>query len=122
MYIITLFGHKYKIAAHTLYLSNLFLALCISLLVLSIVLYVTRRKTKPVFANAPSVLEPAVSLIAANDISAIAGDDAIATQLDLARAYIEADKKILAKKMLSQILQEGTHSQQQQAARLFLLL
>lgn len=48
-------------------------------------------------------------------VSAIAGDDVITTQLDLARAYIEMDQKILAKKILMQVIRQGNASQKQEA-------
>src|SRR5438445_12840789 len=40
-------------------------------------------------------------------VSAIAGDDVITTQLDLARAYIEMDQKKLAKEILAQVIKQG---------------
>ena len=52
------------------------------------------------------------------DISAIAGDDRLATQLDLARAYIETDKHLLAKNILSLVLAQGSAVQQQEAQQL----
>ncbi|OGT38440.1 MAG: hypothetical protein A3F11_09940 [Gammaproteobacteria bacterium RIFCSPHIGHO2_12_FULL_37_14] len=60
--------------------------------------------------------------ITSSDIRAIAGGDTIATQLDLARAYIEVGKKQLAKKMLDHIIQKGNGTQQQQAKNLLGLL
>jgi FimV-like protein len=56
--------------------------------------------------------------ISSHDINAIAGDDVIATQLDLARAYIETGRKQLAKKILIYVLTQGTVNQQQEAQRL----
>lgn len=55
-------------------------------------------------------------------VTAIAGDDVIATQLDLARAYIEMGKRSLAKTLLHYILQEGSSVQQQEAKHLLGLL
>jgi FimV-like protein len=49
------------------------------------------------------------------DFSAIAGDDLIATQLDLARAYIETNNKPLAKKILNDVIHQGSRSQKQEA-------
>ena len=60
--------------------------------------------------------------ITASDIRAIAGEDELTTQLDLARAYIEVGKKQLAQKMLNYIVQQGTNHQQQQARELMGLL
>jgi len=53
-----------------------------------------------------------------DDLSAIAGDDVIATQLDLARAYIETDKKTLAKDILTSIVVQGDAAQQKEARHL----
>lgn len=52
------------------------------------------------------------------DFSAIAGEDVMSTQLDLARAYIESDKKELAKVILRQVMVTGSPLQQQEAHRL----
>ncbi|GEM_PF-2513579 len=60
--------------------------------------------------------------ITSDDIRAIAGNDVLATQLDLARAYIEADKKPLAKKILGHVLQKGNQIQQQEAKTLLNLI
>lgn len=57
-------------------------------------------------------------VVTSNDISAIAGDDVIATQLDLARAYIETGRVSLAKKILEYVCDNGTESQQEEAVRL----
>ncbi|MBV9576225.1 MAG: hypothetical protein JO149_06345, partial [Gammaproteobacteria bacterium] len=43
-----------------------------------------------------------------NNISAIAGDDVIATQLDLARAYIETGSKLAAKMILEEVIAQGS--------------
>ena len=51
-------------------------------------------------------------------LSAIAGDDIITTQLDLARAYIETDKKQLAAEILEYVMQQGNPRQQQEAQQL----
>jgi FimV-like protein len=54
----------------------------------------------------------------AEDLGAIAGDDVMATQLDLARAYLEADHKQLAKEILLSVLNEGSSTQRQEAQQL----
>lgn len=54
----------------------------------------------------------------ANDLTAITGDDVFATQLDLARAYIETDKKELAKTILEVVIEQGSALQQQEAQQL----
>jgi FimV-like protein len=53
-----------------------------------------------------------------SDYEAIAGDDIISTQLDLARAYIETDNKTSARKILDSIMSNGSHHQQEEAQRL----
>ena len=52
------------------------------------------------------------------DLDAIAGDDIMATQLDLAKAYIEMNQKKSAKKMLKSVAKQGTKVQQAEAHRL----
>jgi len=52
------------------------------------------------------------------DMAAIAGDDVLSTQLDLARAYLETDKKQLAKKILEQVIKQGSAAQQTEARQL----
>ena len=52
------------------------------------------------------------------DIQAIAGDDMVTTQLDLARAYIEMNDKNLAKQVLDRAMKQGNATQQQEAKQL----
>jgi pilus assembly protein FimV len=54
----------------------------------------------------------------ASDVTAIAGDDPMATQLDLARAYIETGKKQFAKIILAAVIREGNAIHQEEAQRL----
>ena len=56
--------------------------------------------------------------ISSSDIKAIAGDDVCATQLDLARAYIEMGKQKIAKQILDHVIKNGNEIQQQLAERL----
>lgn len=58
----------------------------------------------------------------AHDISAIAGDDKIATQLDLARAYVETGKHRQAKTILQEVSAQGNLLQQQEAQSLLAVL
>ncbi len=58
------------------------------------------------------------AMINHSDIDAIAGDDVMTTQLDLARAYIEMGEKTLAKEMLDQVVEQGSALQQQAAKQL----
>lgn len=57
-------------------------------------------------------------VITSRDIRAIAGDDVMVTQLDLARAYIELGKKKLAKQILDHVIKHGNPHQQQSARQL----
>lgn len=56
--------------------------------------------------------------ITSHDFTAIAGEDVLATQLDLARAYIETGRKKLAKKILMHVVEQGSPAQQDEAQRL----
>lgn len=60
----------------------------------------------------------AANSISSQDIKAIAGDDVMTTQLDLARAYIEMGKKQLAKKILQHVKDNGNSMQQDDAQQL----
>jgi len=60
--------------------------------------------------------------ISSKDIETIAGEDVITTQLDLARAYIETDRKSLAKNILNNVLKQGNAEQREEAKRLLLNL
>jgi len=55
------------------------------------------------------------------DLTAIAGDDIVTTQLDLARAYIEINNRALAKEILKKVLQEGSKAQKTEAKALLSL-
>ncbi len=57
-------------------------------------------------------------VVTSSDISAIAGDDVMTTQLDLARAYIETGRHALAKKILDHVHARGSRTQQQEAREL----
>jgi pilus assembly protein FimV len=52
------------------------------------------------------------------DDLAVFGDDAVATKLDLARAYIDMGDPDGARSMLEEVLAEGTAAQQGEAQRL----
>lgn len=78
-------------------------------------------RNKPVVKNKlPTQSPPAAPsyVITSHDIRAIAGDDVIATQLDLARAYIEIGKKVLAGKILDHVIKQGTSRHQEEARQL----
>jgi FimV-like protein len=59
-----------------------------------------------------------ISIFTNKDFNAISGEDVIATQLDLAKAYIEMDKKPLAKNLLNQVIKEGSNPQKEEARKL----
>ncbi|RDI46071.1 FimV/HubP family polar landmark protein [Aquicella lusitana] len=56
--------------------------------------------------------------ITSSDIAAIAGEDVLSTQLDLAQAYLEAGRKQLAKKILEYVAEQGNDTQQTEARKL----
>ncbi len=62
------------------------------------------------------------TLITSSDIKAIAGEDVLATQLDLARAYIELDKKSIAKQILAHVIKNGAEPLQKEASQLMAAL
>lgn len=98
--------------------------------ILAFGLYFIFRKREIAIPQSPSTenvkSSPAIKsqplIITSQDISAIAGDDIIATQLDLARAYIESDKKPLAKKILEHVAKFGKLAQQREAQNLLISL
>lgn len=66
--------------------------------------------------------QPSSLTVTSNDISAIAGDDVLSTQLDLGRAYIETGRKHLAKKILEHVAEQGSDVQQTEARKLLGLI
>lgn len=77
-------------------------------------------KTRKRKAKMEHIVKPATTklVVTSSDISAIAGDDVIATQLDLARAYVETGRYALAKKILDHVHEHGNPTQQQEADHL----
>ncbi len=67
---------------------------------------------------ADAVSQPPVIDLHASELASIAGDDLIATQLDLARAYLEIDNHPAAIKLLESISQQGNAGQKSDAAKL----
>ena len=53
-----------------------------------------------------------------SDMHAVAGEDVVAAQLDLARAYIEMGNKPQAASLLAKLNGQGSDRQQQEARRL----
>ncbi|MEO8963898.1 MAG: FimV/HubP family polar landmark protein [Gammaproteobacteria bacterium] len=83
--------------------------------ILLLVLFILKfRKTPPAETK---MLAGATS----EDIDAIAGDDVISTQLDLARALIEMDKKDLAMPILKEVMLRGDVLQKREAEQLCVL-
>jgi FimV-like protein len=70
------------------------------------------------FDNRKTEIQPYEDEDSKTDLSTIAGDDIITTQLDLAKAYIEMKQKKLAKAMLKQTIRQGSISQQATARQL----
>ncbi len=96
---------------------NLYLILVASISTLVLIfLLTTLIKTKKT-APKKTTAQPK-TIITSQDIKAIAGDNVMATQLDLARAYIEMNKKQLAKKILEHVLQNGDSHQKLEAEQL----
>lgn len=69
-----------------------------------------------------NVLKETNTIITSRDIRAIAGENVMVTQLDLARAYIEVGKVKLAKQILDHVLLHGDLNQQKSAQQLLLKL
>lgn len=81
-------------------------------------LYFILKSAMPAKKNKPMPVTQKAFIFQPQDFSAIAGDDIMSTQLDLARAYIESDKKELAKLILRQVISSGSSIQQKEAQRL----
>lgn len=65
---------------------------------------------------------PKVSTTNAEEVTGIAGEDVISTQLDLARAYIETGNKQLAKNLLTEVAIQGSTAQKNEARNLLGLI
>lgn len=73
------------------------------------------KAAKPNTSKTPRKSETTTS---SSDINAIAGDDPVSTQLDLARAYIDSGKNQLAKIILESVAETGSNEHQEEAQRL----
>jgi FimV-like protein len=62
--------------------------------------------------------KPGCSDDSSADFASFSGDDLIATQLDLAKAYIEMNEAKLAKQILSKVIKSGSAHQQSEARQL----
>jgi FimV-like protein len=103
------------ITSHVYILYPLLIAILISI-IFSIIS--THKKNKKTTITP----QPSSSIISSQDIRAIAGEDMIATQLDLARAYIEVGNTQLAREILTQVVTHGNLAQNQEAEQLLLTL
>ena len=81
--------------------------------------YQKRNKQKQIEIVETKKFEP---VLPNHQIEAIAGNDLISTQLDLARAYIEMNKQILAKPILDEVVKQGNPTQRREAEILMLNL
>ena len=52
------------------------------------------------------------------EMQPIAGDDVVATQLDLARAYLETGSAAMAKTILKVVVKQGSQAQREEAKQL----
>jgi len=76
------------------------------------------RSNHPIVIQRNIIQKEIASFDLPQDVSAIAGDNVIATQLDLARAYIETNQKHQAMIILDMIVQQGSITQQEEAKEL----
>src|SRR5260221_14687912 len=108
------------ITAHTLFVVEVILAI----IVITCLFFFKRQQPIEISSPVPQpqrdVTKKSSIIITSQDIRAIAGDDVLTTQLDLARAYIEIGKKKLAKKILDHVVQHGNLSQKQVAQHLMM--
>lgn len=82
------------------------------------------KKPKPRRKQQAALIQPAPIVLGDNvvtDCTTFSGEDVFATQLDLARAYIETGKTSVAKKILSGVIKKGTAIHQEEAQRLLQL-
>ena len=94
-----------------------FVLTCLAIALANLNKIKTKHQSNPDFTPKKSS-----AVVTSQDIKAIAGDDVMSTQLDLARAYIEMDKKNLAKKILTHVIKNGDTVQQSQAQQLITAL
>ena len=113
----------FTITTHRVFFIELTLAIIITLTGLYLL---KKPQSAPATAVTPpprlDVPKKSPLIITSHDIKAIAGDDIITTQLDLARAYIEIGKKKLAKKILDHVSRHGNSNQQHAAQALMMNL
>ncbi|HVE44115.1 MAG TPA: hypothetical protein VNC84_03160 [Gammaproteobacteria bacterium] len=84
---------------------------------------IAAKKAKTREQAPAEVVAPPASGLNASDFSAISGDDnVLLTQLDLARAYIEAGQSALAKSILDAVKGQGSAEEQQEINHLLSLV
>lgn len=87
-------------------------------ILLGIISVIKKRKRTRLLKYGAVPLKQSAVIITSKDIRAIAGDDVISTQLDLARAYVEVGKKKIAKQILQHVQTNGDVHQQKLAQQL----
>lgn len=101
---------------------SIFLAVgggCITIFIFGIYLiFKMSKRDEAIQASFTHRHQPLPALQRTSDLSVIAGEDIVATQLDLARAYIEINQKPLAQTILESVLQQGNVAQQEEARHL----
>lgn len=77
------------------------------------------KKSVPLKQQATEPLEVVEDKnVAMSHLEAIAGEDVLATQLDLARAYLETGRTQLARTILESVILQGSSQHQQEAQQL----
>lgn len=89
--------------------------IAISLFAMIILLKKVKKRSK---IQTHTTLTNKSIVVTSRDIRAIAGEDMMVTQLDLARAYVELGKIKLAKQILNHVILHGNSLHQQSAQRL----
>lgn len=109
------------VSSHILFFVELFLAVVI---LVSLFFFKKQKPIQPSTFQKEQLdtVSKVPTLITSQDIRAIAGDNVLTTQLDLARAYIEIGKKKLAKKILEHVIENGNLGQRQAAQQLLMIL
>ncbi len=91
-------------------------------LLVSLISKLHRLKNRPMAEMSKKTLTNTqanvTTIITSQDIRAIAGEDVMVTQLDLARAYIELGKNNLAKKILNHVINHGNIENKKAAEQL----
>lgn len=101
------------------YLFTLMAIVAVSMLIFIIGIYLILRTPTMKKSNKITTHKPETNIDVTNiDVRNIAGNDILATQLDLARAYIETDQLKAAQEILRHVMKEGSLLHQQEAQSL----